>query len=57
MNELKNKTITIFAKLPAGFRYSGLVIDENEGFIILRNDRTNQINYIAKDNVTSIEVS
>jgi len=54
--ELKNKTIKLFLKTPKGFRYSGAVIEESEGFIVIQNDHTGKTNYISKDNILSMEV-
>jgi len=56
MNDLRNKHITCFLKVPSGFRYSGTVTEESEGFIVLYNSVLNRTNYVSKDNILSMEV-
>lgn len=52
---LKNKRVTCFLKTPEGFRYSGTVTEESEGFIVLHNEKLGRTNYVAKDNILTIE--
>jgi len=55
-DELIGKEIKAFLKRPEGFRYTGIVKEQSEHFIIIHNERLNITNYLSYDNIASLEV-
>lgn len=51
---LPGKRVLVFLK--SGFRFSGLVTDESESFLILEDDRTSRMRIFNKDELSNIEV-
>ena len=53
---LKGEEVKVFLKKPDGFCYSGLIIEESQGFLVLQNSKLMRTNYLNKDNIRNIEV-
>lgn len=51
---LKGKKIMLF--LRSGYRFSGLVTDESQGFLIIEDDRNGKTRIFNKDELSNIEV-
>ena len=53
---LRKKIVVVYLLQPKGFRYEGLVLDDNEDVLVITDKRSNRDVFINKANISSIEV-